>query len=382
MNTSSYAFVLLLFFSCGLYAGDLEAMYKPEIKKVTASEFVSKYSAFKWGGANKRVAMSRKSSLFDYKVRESIAYFNAEGEFQRLDAWIYNRGDDGNMSQEKFEALYEKLLGQLTDYFKVKPKKSGVSGATRSTAYTFKVSAVDEVSLLVGFDKKPYRADFLCLVVRNYDKRRARGTAASLKYVDKKDNGDVLVDKIPMIDQGPKGYCVPATLARIGQHYGVDISMHEIAMIADSTSGGGTSPTLAMQSLKKNYARVKLKIRDIRVNVPGVYKSGRTMSQKEAYDLSQSIEDKDRNLLKFEKEIMKRIDKGYMIAWSMVVGLLPENGKPVRQNGGGHMRMIIGYNKDKKEIIFSDSWGPGHEVKRLPLKSAFIVTSSLYEIIP
>ncbi|MCM8539562.1 MAG: C39 family peptidase [Lentisphaeraceae bacterium] len=361
-----------------IYAGDLEEMYKPEIKKVKASEFTTKYGSFKWGGANKRVAMSTSSKLFEYRIREAIAYFDSEGEIKRLDSWIYNRGDDGQMSQEKFEAYYEKILTELEAYYKVKPKKSGISGATRSTAYTFTLSYGNEISLLVGFDKRPYRADFLCLVMRNYEDKRARGSAASEKFVTTKENGDVIIDKIPMIDQGPKGYCVPATLARIGQHYGVDISMHEIAMISDSSSGGGTIPSVAMKSLSKNYARVKLKIREINMKTPDPHR----MTKSAAYDLSESIDDDDSKVMKFHKEVKKRIDKGFMIAWSMVVGLLPENGEPARQGGGGHMRMIIGYNEAKKEIIFSDSWGPGHEIKRLPLKSAYIVTSGLYEIIP
>ena len=243
----------LLLTSISGFAGDLEAMYKSEVRKVTSSEFTSKFNSFKWGGSNKRVAVSKKSTLFDHKVREAIAYFNTEGKLLRLDSWVYNRGDDGVISQEKFEALYNGLLKQLTEFFKVKPKKSGISGATRSTAYTFKVSGSDEVSLLVGFEKRPFRPDFIALVMRNHGRNdRVRGSSEAKKMVEKASNGDVIVSKIPMIDQGPKGYCVPATLARIGQHYGVDISMHEIAMIADSTSGGGTSPMLAMQSLKKN----------------------------------------------------------------------------------------------------------------------------------
>lgn len=378
------ALILLTF---GLLAGDLESMYKPEIREVKSDEFTSKFKNFKWGGSNKRVAVSTKSSLFKHNVREAIAYFNSEGKLLRLDSWIYNRGDDGNMSEEKFEKYYNDMLEELSAFFGTKPKRSGISGATRSTAYTFNLTANFEVSLLVGFDKRPFRADFIALVMRNQDRNdRLRGSSEAKQFVVTKDNGDVMVDKIPMIDQGPKGYCVPATLARIGQHYGVDISMHEIAMIADSTSGGGTSVAAALGSLKKNYARVKLKIRDIKIKTPGVYRivgnKYVAMSASEAQKLSSEISDEDRDLKKFKSEVKKRIDKGLMVAWSMVVGLLPENGKPAQQNGGGHMRMIIGYNEKTDEIIFSDSWGPGHEMKRLPSKSAFIVTSGIYEIIP
>ncbi len=378
--------VFLLSLTC-LYAGDLEDIYKSELKKETAESFSSNYKAFKWGGANKRVSVSKSSSLFNHKVRESIAYFKGDGKLLRLDAWIYNRGDDGNMSQEKFEKLYEGLLAELTASFKTKPKKSGISGATRSTAYTYMLSNRNQVSLLVGFEKRPYRADFVCLVYRNYDRNdRMRGSALTKKYVKKSDNGDVIIEKIPMIDQGPKGYCVPATLARIGQHYGVDISMHEIAMIADSSSSGGTSVGAALRSLKKNYARVKLKIKDIRITNDSPYvRRGNTLvpiSKSEADKRFASIKDGDSKVKKFFDNVKKRIDKGQMVAWSMLVGLLPENGRPARQGGGGHMRMFIGYNEKTDELIFSDSWGPGHEVKRISAKAAFIVTSGIYEIVP
>ena len=381
-------FLLCLFLALvSANAGNLEEMYKSEVRGVASSEFTSKYKSFAWGGSSKRVAVSKTSKLFEHKVREAIAYFNPEGKLLRLDSWIYNRGDDGPMAQKEFEEKYEGILEELSAYFNVKYSRSGISGATRSTAYTFKVSATDEVSLLVGFEKRPYRADFIALVMRNHDRNdRVRGSSEAKKFVESGSDGDVIVSKIPMIDQGPKGYCVPATLARIGQHYGVDISMHEIAMIADSSSGGGTSPTLAMESLKDKYARIKLKIKNLRVKFPGVYKregnSLRPISQAEAKKLNDEISDEDRDLKKFQSEVKKQIDKGLIVAWSMVVGLLPENGKPVPQNGGGHMRMIIGYNEANNEIIFSDSWGRGHEVKRMPAKSAFIVSSGLYEIIP
>ena len=382
-------FVCFLF-SYSVNAGDLEELYKsPDVKQLSAEKFVSKYSNFKWQGANKRVAISKNSFLFKRKVREAIAYFNADGKLTRLDSWVYNRGDDGDMVQVKFEAEYEKLIAELTEYFGIrKAQRKPVDGAARAEAYSFMMANRHEVKLLVGFDKKPrYRADFLNLVLRNYsDIDRLRGSAAS-KFIKKEKSGDVLIDRIPMIDQGPKGYCVPATLARIGQHFGVDISMHEIAMISDSSSGGGTYVHLAMDSLKKNYGRIKMRIKDIKFKNPfNIYvRRGNTLypnSPNAAKNAAMQIEDDDRDVKNFFKAVKKQIDKGYIVAWSMVVGLLPENGAPVRQGGGGHMRMIIGYNEKTQEILFSDSWGKGHEFKRIPVKSAMIVSSGLYEIVP
>jgi hypothetical protein len=373
----------VFFIGLSLLAGDLEALYNSDAKSLSAEKFVSTYPQFKWGGANKRIAMTRGSTLFSHRVREGIGYFNSTGKLTRLDSWVYNRGDDGNMSKDNFEKKYNSLLVELGSFFKTKPKKSGISGATRSTAYTYTLKNRDQVSLLVGFEKKPYRADFICLVYRNYGRNdRLRGSDTTKKYVKKLDNGDVFIDKIPMIDQGPKGYCVPATLARIGQHYGVDISMHEIAMISDSSSSGGTSVQAALGSLSKKYARVRLRIKKIRVSCPGVYSRSGSISSSAAKAIYDKTSDDDSKFKKYYSEVKKRIDKGQMVAWSMVVGLLPENGRPAQQSGGGHMRMFIGYNDKTKELIFSDSWGPGHEMKRITAKAAFVVTSGIYEISP
>ena len=372
-------------FSASLCAGDLEDMYKnEETILLTAETFSEKYGKFKWGGKNQRIAMSKSSTLFEHKIRESIAYFSAKGRLKRLDAWIYNRGDDGDMTKKEFEKKYKKLIGELSTYFESKPKRTGIDGVTRSMAYVFTLPNKKQIRLLVGFQKSPYRADFLNLIIRNKSKEDRIRKSGALEFLVKKD-GDVYIDKIPMIDQGPKGYCVPATLARIGQHYNVDVSMHEIAMIADSSSEGGTSVRAALAGVKKNSSRMRLKIKDIKFVYADLdlRKTASPLALKgKAGELFKTLKDKDRRLSKFKKEIKKRIDKGLIVTWSLIVGLLPENGKAARQGGGGHMRIIIGYNDANDEFIFSDTWGPGHELKRIKCKAAYIVTTGLYEINP
>lgn len=49
---------------------------------------------------------------------------------------------------------------------------------------------------------------------------------------------------------------------------------------------------------------------------------------------------------------------------------------------GSHTRMIID-NKDKNErLIFLDSWGAGHEIKRMNLTDAYSATRGLFAILP
>jgi len=46
------------------------------------------------------------------------------------------------------------------------------------------------------------------------------------------------------------------------------------------------------------------------------------------------------------------------------------------------MRVIIGYNEKADEVIFSDSWGRGHELKRMKFADAMAATTGLFAILP
>ena len=63
-----------------------------------------------------------------------------------------------------------------------------------------------------------------------------------------------------------------------------------------------------------------------------------------------------------------------------MLGVFPEEGIP--QLSGGHLRLIIGYNEKNDEILYSDSWGAGHELKRMSTPDAYGATTSLRMIKP
>jgi hypothetical protein len=46
------------------------------------------------------------------------------------------------------------------------------------------------------------------------------------------------------------------------------------------------------------------------------------------------------------------------------------------------MRMIIGYNDSTEEIIFSHSWGAGHESKKMKMSDAYKATQGLFGLKP
>jgi hypothetical protein len=83
---------------------------------------------------------------------------------------------------------------------------------------------------------------------------------------------------------------------------------------------------------------------------------------------------------RFQRAVQSHIDAGIPLLWSVQLGLSKEPGIP--QNAGGHMRLIIGYNTMTQEILFSDSWGAGHELKRIPALDAWAITTGMTTIEP
>ncbi|GAA5483564.1 C39 family peptidase [Haloferula sargassicola] len=189
--------------------------------------------------------------------------------------------------------------------------------------------------------------------------------------------GDVWIRDIPMVDQGPKGYCVVASIQRLFEHYGIPCDQHQIAEMAESDARAGTSSLAVMKLLGTIDYRFKT-----RFDVLGIeFTSGRLYSVKvrsgDRFDPGSEFDEKD-----FEKQLVRHIDAGIPLLWSLQLGHFPEEPPISEQAVGGHMRLIIGYNLDEKKVIFSDSWGAGHEKKKMKMHDAFRATTGIFTITP
>ena len=69
---------------------------------------------------------------------------------------------------------------------------------------------------------------------------------------------------------------------------------------------------------------------------------------------------------RFIPKVKQFVDKGVPIVW-----MIP-----------GHIRLLIGYNETAGQIVYSDSWGAGHERKTMPLAEAFLMTQALILVRP
>ena len=98
-------------------------------------------------------------------------------------------------------------------------------------------------------------------------------------------------------------------------------------------------------------------------------------------DVLREVRNKNKgDLHRFQRSVQAHVDQGVPLLWTVMLGKVPEPGIP--QNAGGHMRLIIGYNNTKDEILFSDSWGAGHELKRMKAEDAWTMTTGTMSIEP
>jgi len=257
-------------------------------------------------------------------------------------------------------------------------------------------------------------------------------------------NGDVYIGSVPMVDQGRKGYCVCASAARIYQYYGRETDQHEIAQLAGSTADSGTQINEMVSSLKKvtgklnsriailyeypkgvsslptakerssgrvrnnDYEKIMRGFKEMISDVNDYQRLAKTQKGKSIQGGSKYIKisrdtqwgfqqmdafrrscdpkifrevmmDKS-SFKRFNSKIEEYIDQGIPIAWTLNLGMFKEKGIP--QIGGGHMRLIIGYNAKTGQILYSDSWGAGHEKKHMDAGEAFCMTTCLLAMPP
>ena len=82
----------------------------------------------------------------------------------------------------------------------------------------------------------------------------------------------------------------------------------------------------------------------------------------------------------FNRKIKEYVDQGIPLCWTLYLGMFKEGDLP--QSYGGHMRLIFGYNPTTEEIYYTDSWGEGHEKKKMRMDEAYCMTMALYSMIP
>jgi len=348
-----------------------------------------------------------------------------------------------NMTKDEFFAAVETVQAKLTPKGKKPPKAE--SKRLKNTdihqyAQTWpKAEIPGEVTLTWNYEQAgkksaAFNPGFIRLAVQsaegndhsttttsNYNSPKKSGKLTD--NIVKESRGDIFIDNVPMVDQGRKGYCAAAASERVLRYYGVEVDEHEIAVAAGTQAEGGTTMPGMVRSvgaigkryhlavtelygdteantderIKKledaikayNKAAKKLK-RPVIPESVYIHNTGGGMS----YDpvaAEAAMEPEVRKEMKvngvekpkyakFMKNVRQNVNAGLPLVWGVTLGIYPETDLPQAQ--GGHMRLIIGYNDKKNEILYTDTWGKGHELKRMPADWAWTISHSLIVLRP
>ena len=195
-----------------------------------------------------------------------------------------------------------------------------------------------------------------------------------------RDNGDVIVTEIPMVNQGPKGYCVPATWERYLRYMEIQADMYTLAMAGHTRKGGGTSVEAMSNAAQQIVRQSGRSIKKINSKL-----SIRQVSK--AIDTGSPIMWQMKVVPKLNNDITQRFDTRKEVtdweAWKQSLKPMRKAASKLRrQDGSGHLCMIIGYNSQTDEIAVSDSWGPAFKERWLTVEEAEAISRELQIISP
>ena len=357
--------------------------------------------------------------------QEIICRFKKEtGMLDNIYVSIYNTGDARKVSKKTFYSMIALADSKVKEI-------AGTRGELESTdfqGYTISRKVwIDSRKYLAYVlmwsyqeDKKQFDPDYIQLDILRYDpnndprKRPLDGLMSKQKPCknDLKDNvvtlsnGTIYIDNIPMVDQGAKGYCVAAVSERILRYFGInDMNQHRIASFYGTDAVKGTDVTKMQETFEKigkdygirivgEYTRFAT-LKDLEDVLSSYNKIARKLDKKEGsmrgynrtVDLNATLLGLNPDILKevickkkleqraFFKDVADSISEGIPVAWCVCLGLVPEKELPASMQGG-HMRLIIGINENKRLIVYSDTWGAEHEIKTMSYDDAFLITTS------
>ena len=316
-------------------------------------------------GMGREQMFSTKFSRTIFGCRaEEIRLFAVNGVLTRIDLFFLNKGDSVDKKRSNFATFRRKLRAAHRDLEKLLDESFGGSQkavlATAATKHQLPAWTTGRYVLLIDYVPDEYLIMHI-VPPEALGKKRDSGDAPAVsrrsyaERVKRTDFGDVYIADVPMVDQGPKGYCVPATVERLARYFGVSgVDMHKLAEQANTRGGGGTTAKGMLRGVHKLLGGSGLQVRS----------AGR-LSKGTIADFV----DRGLPLMWFHystPEFRKRIDQSIASRGRAT----PEGWrKQLRRQRlvkkgtqGAHVALIVGYNKKSGEVAISNSWGDRHRI--------------------
>ena len=356
----------------------------------------------------------------DFSVVEVVFEFTDRLRLESCKISIYNRGDCGAWSMEQFKSTQQGLAVSISKMLKKNqpvPSKRKLSGSNvqqlvwRTTGFDMALRwcMTDDTTeyINIQIDERNKIQDLREDIKTDVKERELLG------QVKKDVSGTRWID-VPMVDQGQKGYCVVAVLERLMKYYNSSIDQHILAQIMASDPSTGTNLEKGMEGVKKNANKLRINVREHDSYADDAFMTVKSLEkfvedynrqaskqhspkldwkqiQQGGYNVRDVISAVDGDLLlgmrakrrpgtkRFFQTVKDSIDKGIPLVWSVII--LPGDLKE-QPMASFHLRLINGYNEKAGSIIYTDSWGYGHEQKYMKVERAWGITMKLYTIKP
>jgi hypothetical protein len=336
--------------------------------------------------------------LFDDTVNaEEVNLEFKDGRASKMICTLLTRGNSGkDIGAGEFDAVFKATGRALGTMLGVRPTRTTVAGKALSKTEGWLWTTPHTLALLeFNVDAPKGKVEFLRLTLTPAKARaellnlaglgdnattRSRGSLASFVKRDPA-TGDVEITGVPMRDQGQKGYCVAASCERLFRYLGVPCDMDELAQLVSADAERGASPSVMYSSLTKIDQRYNMRVKLLKI--PEGYGLGDALKSRGELDRAHKAD--------LGKLIRENVDQGLPLLWCVMLapgetGVSPgdEPKAPTSSFGPrvGHMRLITGYNAKTGGVIYTDSWGAGHERKVMTRGEAEAMTTAVFSMAP
>lgn len=306
----------------------------------------------------------RQSSERTYtqKSENALESRKLEREIEQL-----RKSEDAEIKQRtaEFKKLFEKLekdLPEKLEAFSKAPGKRTTIGS--GNLLKSRVTEFTTPTLAIRFSAEDDQLVSVTVLRKENATRRMIGSTNNRRgaikdNVTTQSNGDVTIENIPMFNQGSRGYCAIGTLAMITQYYGLNINIDQLAAKAGYKEGD-TDNAIIVPIYQAAAKEAKVK-----------------MSQKERFDFRDAMrflsQGKPILVWRFFSRERDAIHSDFKSKHKTDPSLtLPDPKKnredkdawPVFANGG-HASVITGFNKERNEVLFTESWGEDTRHRRM-----------------
>ena len=266
--------------------------------------------------------------------------------------------------EARFKSVEAVLLGKLSALYGAGQRRNvGKSQLLRSRVTDFTAGSV----VVRLYAEEDQLVSISILPAQAAAQKLAAATAAPAGVAERRTetqanvarlaNGDVVVQNVPAVDQGDRGYCAIGTLTMITRYYGLPVNVDLIAAKAGYKEGDVSNANLhGVYSACAKEAKLRLKTDrsfDFRKAKKHLLKGGPIIVGRRFDRVREEFH--SRFAMSYQKDPTVRLpkaDRGERARWPA-------------SSAGAHASVITGFNEERSEVLFTESWGEAARNRRM-----------------